>query len=48
MSRLACKMQIERNGMLTGLVIEGTARDAYFMHRKLEGALKTKKDTQSQ
>ncbi len=28
-----------------GLVIEGTAWDAYFMHKKLEDALKIKKDT---
>ncbi len=37
-------MQIQRNGALTGLVVEGTAWDAYFMHKKLEDALKIKKD----
>ena len=37
-------MQIERNGTFTGLVIEGTAWDGYFMHKKLEDTLKIKKD----
>ncbi len=41
-------MQIERNGTLTGLVMEGTVRDAYFMHKKLEDALKIKKDARSE
>ena len=40
-------MQTERNGTLTGLVIEGTARDAYFMYKKLEDVLKVKKDARS-
>ena len=47
-NRLACNMQIERNGTLTGLVIEGTAWDAYFMpHKEMEDALKIKTDARS-
>jgi len=41
-------MQIERNGTLTGLVIEGMAWDAYFMpHKEIEDALKIKTDARS-
>jgi hypothetical protein len=39
MDPLACKARIGRNGALTGLVIEGTALDACFVHRKLKDAL---------
>ena len=38
---MRCKL---RNGTFTGLVIEGMAREVYFMHKKLEDALEIKKD----
>jgi len=39
-NRLACRTRIEKNGALTGLVIEGTAPDACFIeNRNLKDAL---------